>query len=388
MKTEGDIILFVRKKDFIMVNPNLGGGSFGKTVVLKDPLIDELFVAKKYEPDYFDEDEKIEFFNSFQQEIKIMYKLSHENIVRVFNYYLYPEIFTGYIIMEYIDGMNIEEYIQNICPWDAKDDLDKLFIQLVNAFSYMEENRIVHRDIREGNILIDNNGCVKIIDFGLGKIFKKIENDSNDSLANVINRAGLDALPEEYSTEKYDSRTDMFYLAELLRRLIKKNNLDLECSYMNILNKMASVKRENRYQSFAEVKQAISQKKFLTLEISYEDKVIYRNFANSIAGALVVFLEKPKFCLKPHDFSKSLDIVIKNNLLENEIQKVEDLVSCIAESGFRYHSNRHISVDDVVAFRNWFVGLDEDSQILILRNISYKLSKIKVEQTLEDDIPF
>ena len=44
-----------------------------------------------------------------------MYKLSHENIVRVFNYYLYPEIFTGYIIMEYIDGMNIEEYIQNIC---------------------------------------------------------------------------------------------------------------------------------------------------------------------------------------------------------------------------------------------------------------------------------
>ena len=86
MKTEGDIILFVRKKDFIMVNPNLGGGSFGKTVILKDPLIDELFVAKKYEPDYFDEDEKVEFFNSFQQEIKIMYKLSHENIVRVFNY--------------------------------------------------------------------------------------------------------------------------------------------------------------------------------------------------------------------------------------------------------------------------------------------------------------
>ena len=47
-----------------------------------------------------------------------------------------------------------------------------------------------------------------------------------------------------------------------------------------------------------------------------------------------------------------------------------------------------ISVDDVVAFRNWFVELDEDSQILILRNISYKLSKIKIEQALEDDIPF
>lgn len=50
-KQNGDIIEFVKQKDYIMVNNDLGGGSFGKTVVLKDPYIDELFVAKKYEPD-------------------------------------------------------------------------------------------------------------------------------------------------------------------------------------------------------------------------------------------------------------------------------------------------------------------------------------------------
>ena len=81
MKENGDIIAFVRRKDFVMVNPCLGSGSFGKTVVLQDPEIDELFVAKKYEPSDMDDAGKIEFYKSFMQEIKIMYKLNHKNIV-------------------------------------------------------------------------------------------------------------------------------------------------------------------------------------------------------------------------------------------------------------------------------------------------------------------
>lgn len=46
-KKNGDIISFLKQKDYVMVNNDLGGGSFGKTVVLKDPYVDELFVAKK-----------------------------------------------------------------------------------------------------------------------------------------------------------------------------------------------------------------------------------------------------------------------------------------------------------------------------------------------------
>ena len=46
-KEKWDIISFLKQKDYVMVNNDLGGGSFGKTVVLKDPYVDELFVAKK-----------------------------------------------------------------------------------------------------------------------------------------------------------------------------------------------------------------------------------------------------------------------------------------------------------------------------------------------------
>ena len=50
MKDNGDIVQFVKQRDYIMINNDLGKGSFGKTVLLQDPFIDELLVAKKYEP--------------------------------------------------------------------------------------------------------------------------------------------------------------------------------------------------------------------------------------------------------------------------------------------------------------------------------------------------
>lgn len=52
MKENGELIQFLREKDYVMENNSLGNGSFGKTVLIRDPVIDELFVAKKYEPEY------------------------------------------------------------------------------------------------------------------------------------------------------------------------------------------------------------------------------------------------------------------------------------------------------------------------------------------------
>ncbi|MEV6401326.1 protein kinase, partial [Streptomyces sp. NPDC051907] len=101
---DGDVVTFFREKDYIMVNNNLGSGAFGKTVVIRDSFIDELFVAKKYEPIIEDQIFKEKFFKSFLDEIKILFKLNHKNIVRIYNYYPFENVQTGYIIMEYIQG--------------------------------------------------------------------------------------------------------------------------------------------------------------------------------------------------------------------------------------------------------------------------------------------
>jgi serine/threonine protein kinase len=125
VKNNGDIVAFVKQKDYVMVNNDLGSGSFGQTVLLKDPFIDELFVAKKYEP-YYESDRK-EFFDSFLQEIKIMYKLNHKNVVRVFSYYPFESLYTGYILMEYIDGKRIDEYLDDPSLWAKGVDPDTIF---------------------------------------------------------------------------------------------------------------------------------------------------------------------------------------------------------------------------------------------------------------------
>ena len=156
MKGNGEIVQFFKQKNYEMINNDLGFGSFGKAVLLKDPFIDELFVAKKYEP-YIEQDRK-EFYDSFLREIKIMYKLNHKNVVRIYNYYAYESYYTGYILMEYIDGQPLDEYLEEVYTLIDDKAPDDLFIQLIDGFAYIEKQGIIHRDIREGNILVTKDG--------------------------------------------------------------------------------------------------------------------------------------------------------------------------------------------------------------------------------------
>lgn len=385
-KQNGDVIPFLKQKDYIMVNNDLGSGSFGKTVLLQDPFINELFVAKKYEPAYDDIQE--EFYQNFLDEIRIMYKLNHRNIVRIYNYYAYENSHTGYILMEYIDGQNIGDFIENYCPPFESISLDDIFIQLIDAFCYIESKGIIHRDIREGNILIDHNGTVKVIDFGIGKIYSK-NDEETDSLAGEINRAGSDTLPQEYYDHTYSNLTDMFYLAELYKRLISNSpNIDQnDFSYHDILNKMMEKQPENRFESFSAIHEAIGLHDFTIMPISEDDRMIYQQFTGCIARTLVSFLEAPKFNYDPSIFAGRLEKALSNNLFETYVQNKEDVIKCIIESRYRYRPTIQIACQDVRNFLDWFKASTPQSQLLILNNYIAKLSAT-VKTELEPELPF
>ena len=381
MKDNGEIVRFFKQKDNVMIDNDLGAGSFGKTVVLKDPFIDELFVAKKYEPD--DDEDKKKFYDSFLQEIKIMYKLYHKNVVRIFNYYPYESSYTGYIIMEHIDGKRIDKYLDD---WLGLEVPDNLFAQLIDGFDYIEKQGILHRDIREGNILITKDGVVKIIDFGLGKTFSPVDT-STDSMNDIVNRFGLDRLPNEYFEGKYDSRTDMFYLAELYTRLLEQSGNDIIFSYSSILQKMMEPDRENRYASFAEIKEAMSTKDFSSLEISKDDKKIYQEFSNAVMSCLSCFKEGRAFVTDIKDFKDNIHAVIQRNCFENIVQNPNDLVSIVVKGNYKYYTQREISCEVLMSFEKWYNSLSEDWQRLVLNNIIAKLSVVKIEY-VDDELPF
>lgn len=385
-KQNGDIIPFIKQKDYIMVNNDLGGGSFGKTVLLQDPFIDELFVAKKYEPEY--DEIKEDFYKKFLDEIKILYKLNHRNIVRIYNYYAYESIYTGYILMEYIDGRNIEEFINDyIAPVDPIS-LDEIFIQLIDAFCYIEDHGIIHRDIREGNILVDKNGTVKVIDFGIGKFFTKPE-EKADSLVLKINRANSDTLPQEYYDGIYTSLTDMFYLAELFNRLIENAPYcDMsDFSYGDILGKMMKKQPEDRYKSFTEIKESIGKHDFVNMTISEEDMEIYQSFTNAVWDSISSYMEGPRFNTDINTFISKLNTAISTNLFEHMIQRNSDVISSIVACGYRFDNNVRITTNSVKRFLKWFQSSTPQSQALILNNFISKISKIPVKEP-DDELPF
>ena len=386
-KQNGDIIPFVKQKDYIMVNNDLGGGSFGKTVLLQDPFIDELFVAKKYEPEY--DGIKEQFYKNFLDEIKILYKLNHRNIVRIYNYYAYENIFTGYILMEYIDGKNIGDFIGDYFAPFENTTLDDVFLQLIDAFCYIEAHGIIHRDIREGNILIDKNGTVKVIDFGIGKMITKAGEGDTDSLVAEINRAASDTLPQEYYDGVYTNLTDMFYLAELFGRLIDNaESCDrTDFSYNDILSKMMEKQPENRFESFSAIREAIGKHDFFNMEISNEDRRIYQDFTNLVYRSLTSYMTEPQFNSNCAIFISRLEKALSTNLFETFIQENADVISSIVNCGYQYNNGVDIPTETVREFLSWFRASTPQSQALVLNNFISKISGIKVNEP-EPDLPF
>jgi serine/threonine-protein kinase len=394
MKNNNDIVTFLKQRDYVMINNNLGHGSFGKTVVLKDPFIDELFVAKKYEPEFDDKDLKEKFFKNFLDEIKILHKLNHKNIVRIYNYYAYEELLTGFILMEYIDGVTIDDYIQSECdtPFTSIKhvSLDDLFTQLIEGFCYIENHNIIHRDIREGNIMVDISGTVKIIDFGIGKT-AKINDKEIDSLNSKIDRANANTLPQEHYEGIYTSKTDMFYLGDLFHRLITNvpDYADSIFSHSTILEKMMAKNPNDRFSSFAEIKEAIDKQDFINMNITQADKDVYLSLANHLYYTLDHFIDERKFNRDTEKFLSKLEQILRDNSFENEIQNNSDLLGSIITSNYRFNSENHLSCIKLKVFLDWYKKTTKQSQQLILNNIISKLSVIRMEVSdFIDNIPF
>ncbi len=231
----GDVIQFFKPKKYEFIKPLKSGGT-GKTLLMQDTTINMKFVCKKYDPEQKEYEE--EFYNRFIDEIKIMYSVYNTNIVRIFDYFLYPKTKTGYIIMEYIEGRDIDEYFQ----FEEGEHINSVFLQIVNAFVYLEKNNILHRDLRAANILIDNIGTVKVIDFGFGK---RLNTNQSNEQASIFLNWSASKIPEELLKEVYNVKTEIFYVGYLIKNIIEKYNIDC-FKYSALLEKMIVVNPNKR----------------------------------------------------------------------------------------------------------------------------------------------
>ncbi|PIC78748.1 serine/threonine protein kinase [Sporosarcina sp. P18a] len=364
------------KKQFILVKP-LGSGGTGDTHLLKDETTDMLFAFKKYVPkdsNYIDEN-----YERFIDEIKILFNLSHLNVVRVYNYYLYPQQKTGYLQMEYIEGDSIAEF--EIDPFGGKTWSD-IFIETITAFEYLESNNVLHRDIRPANIMIDKNENVKVIDFGFGKKLEGLDLDAKSVHLNWP----VTQLPNETNYEGiYNHQSEIYFLGKLLDNVIDRSLFSF--NFEHIIEKMIQLDPENRYKSFHDISIDISKGVLGEIDFTEEEKDIYGKFANILSAVIMYYWSEYDPIRDDNEILNNLANLIRRSSLENVIQDNALLITCFIKGHYDYSNNIDIEVSTISDFYRLLDSLSPYKVKIVLDNIDARLSTIKVE-AVEDDLPF
>ncbi|WP_026887173.1 protein kinase family protein [Clostridium beijerinckii] len=372
----GHIVKFIRQKEYTYQR-KVGRGGTGKAILVKDEITGMNFVCKKYSP--YNADRQNEYFPRFIDEIKIMYLLSHKNIVRIYNYFLYPEHTTGYILMENIEG----EAINNYLLFQSNEVFESIFIQLIEGFEYLEQNKVLHRDIRNENILITNDGVVKIIDFGFGK---KIEIESEKEASILLNWPVSD-FPEEIHDRKYNHQTEIYFLGKLFNKLLEDYDVS-GFKYQHIIDKMILSNPKKRIESFYEIMQCLSEDTFVEIDFTDYEKAIYITFVEQLISHIKLIKNELSTVNEPKEIINSLESVIKNSLLEQVLQNNNDLISCFIDCGYTYSTKKDIKIETIRDFYAFFKKLSNTRQNILISNIATRLKTIKTEYEEDDDMPF
>lgn len=375
---EGKIIGFGSNKKFKYIKP-LGNGGTGDTHLFYDDTIDMYFAIKKFNPKGNNNEEQC--YSRFVEEIKILFQIAHPNIVRIYNQYLYPEIKIGYIQMEYVDGVTIDNYTPN----DEKD-WNNIFKETIQAFDYLENHNIMHRDIRAKNIMISKHNEVKIIDFGFGK---KVT--SNNKTNSVILNWPVSQDPEEVILNReYNYGTEIYYLGKLFCQLTKD---DSTFYYNEILKKMTEYSQENRYKSFNEIVNDISNNLLSEIEFTKREKKIYTLFADQMVNRVIQFNQEPIFERNIEKIINDLGDVLRCSALEEILQNNSKLLNCFIKSSYKYKTEVAIKIDTLKDFYKEILNVSFEKREIIIENIYARFSTIKVEfdpfRTIADEeLPF
>lgn len=369
------IIAFLRRRDYLLVRP-LGRGACGETVLLRDDLIDSYFVCKKYSP--IAESLRQELFKNFLREIKLLHEVHHQNVVRVFNYYVYPDKFTGYILMEYIQGLDIEEHLRK-----KPETVNEIFLQAIDGFAYLESSQILHRDIRPQNILVRDDGILKVIDLGFGKRIE-VENDFDKS----ISLAWWCEPPAEFASGIYDRSTEVYFVAKLFERLIGEIGIE-QFKHSALLDKMCRKDPRERIASFLDAKNELSLRRSEDIDFEEHEREAYQDFANAVSSRITKIEIGTKYNTDLDRIRAQLETAHRNCMLENQLLDCSPILRALV-SGQYHYKKTGFETWVLRSFLQFLRSAPIEKQRIALANLQTRLDSITryAVPSQDDDIPF
>ena len=141
----------------------VGSGGMAKVYKAKDRYLQRVVAIKLLKEDL---SEDSDFLKRFDTEAQAAASLTHPNIVQIYDVGVDNNRY--YIVMEYVDGITLKEYIERKGSLDWKETID-ISIQICNALSKAHSRNIIHRDIKPTNIIMNSEGVPKVADFGIAR---------------------------------------------------------------------------------------------------------------------------------------------------------------------------------------------------------------------------
>lgn len=188
----------------------IGGGGMANVYLAHDMILDRDVAVKMLRLDYVDDEE---FIKRFHREAQSATSLTHPNIVNVYDVGEEGSIY--YIVMEYVDGHTLKQYIQKHTPVKVDTALE-IMKQLTSAISHAHHNNIVHRDIKPHNILIDREGNVKITDFGIAMALSATSITQTNSVLGSVHYLS----PEQARGGTANKKSDIYSLGIVMFELL------------------------------------------------------------------------------------------------------------------------------------------------------------------------
>ncbi len=188
----------------------LGKGGMGRVYRVYDTKVQEDLALKLIHPEIAADKKVLERFSN---ELKIARKIVHKNVCRM--YHLSEEKGTHYITMEYVAGEDLKSFIRRSGQLSMGTAV-KIAKQVCEGLSEAHKSGIIHRDLKPGNIMIDKEGKVRIMDFGIARSLLGKGITSEGAIIGTPEYMS----PEQVEGEEADQRSDIYALGIILFEMV------------------------------------------------------------------------------------------------------------------------------------------------------------------------
>lgn len=192
------------------ITERIGEGGMSDVYRGRDVMENRIVAVKILKQEYTSSEEFVRFFRNESKAIAV---LSHPNIVKIFD--VGHEQNLEFIVMEYIDGITLKDYIEQVgvVPWR---ECVHYTIQILRALQLAHDRGIVHRDIKPQNVMRLSDGTIKVMDFGIARFSRQSQTNATEKTMGSVHYVS----PEQARGDFTDERSDIYSVGVIMYEML------------------------------------------------------------------------------------------------------------------------------------------------------------------------